>query len=151
MQEIDFYSVKGSNVNRIFNLNLIDHQYYNWDDVKLKIGEDKREEVEKFDLVIVGRKSRLERLKGALEVRGIKFIPHSYLVRNYVMYGRKTCWEVVKMLYMMKVLFEKCDIKAKWERHKINNGQQIYSFEEKDNFYKECYDKYVDLHPDIAY
>jgi len=157
MKEIDFFSVKGSNVNKKFNLNKVDNFYYNWEDVKKEViekfenDESKMEEVDKFDLVIVGRKSRLERLKRKLEERNIKLIEHSYLVRNYVMYARKSLDEVVRTLYMMKILFEKCDIKVKWERYKCEKGKQIYSFEEKDKFYEAMYEKYIDLTPSAKY
>ena len=153
MQEINFFSVKGSNVNRIFNLGLSDNMYYSWDEIKEKVKDNEQFKtiVENFDLVIVGRRSRLERLKKRLEERGIAFIPHSYLVRNYVMYGRKSCEEVVKTLYMMKVLFEKCNIRQKWEKYKMDNGQQIYSYDEKDQFYETEYNKYVDVNPSMKY
>jgi len=158
MQDIDFFSVRGRDVNRIFGLNLLESSYYNWDEVKLRVNEmeggvdeKKRGEMERFDLVMVGRRSRLERVKGRLEEREIKFLPHSYLLRQYVMYGRGALDDVVRVLYRMKILFERCDIRAKWEGYKVSNGSQMYSFEEKDKFYEGEYNKYIDLHPSLAF
>ena len=39
----------------------------------------------------------------------------------------------------MNYLFEKCDIRRKWEEYKVQMGNQIYTFEEKDRFYKREY------------
>ena len=37
MPEIDFYTVKGVNINKYFNLGLDDDKYYRWEDVVEKV------------------------------------------------------------------------------------------------------------------
>ena len=46
--------------------------------------------------------------------------------------------EMVKMHY----LFEKCDIRRKWEEYKVARGKQIYTFDEKDRLYEREYSNY---------
>ena len=95
-------------------------------------------------MIIDGRKIREFLLKKELEKKDIQFIKHSYLVRNFVMYGKGKISEIVQKLEMMKVLFEKCDIKKKWDAHKVSGGKSIYTFEEKDKFYEDTYKEYCE-------
>jgi len=151
MPEIDFYTVKGVNINRYFDLGLDDDKYYRWEDVvercedSIGIEEDKVRKVEleekkkSFDDVMKWRREREKCLRRELERVGVPFLAHSYKVRHYVMYGRGLLNHVVKEIVKMNYLFEKCDIKRKWEEYKITRGKQIYTFEEKDRFYEKEY------------
>ena len=151
MSEIDFYTVKGEILNRYFKLNLDDDKYYRWDtvvgEVDLKIeGENdrlKKEEFEEkkrsFDDVMKWRGEREKCLKRELECLGVPFRAHSYKVRHYVMFGRDLLNHVVREMVKMHYLFEKCDIMRKWEEYKVTRDKQIYTFEEKDQFYEREY------------
>jgi hypothetical protein len=55
------------------------------------------------------------------------------------MYGRGLLNHVVREMAKMHYLFEKCDIRRKWEEYKVERGKQIYTFEEKDRFYEKEY------------
>ena len=152
---MDYYTLSGKNVNKFFKLNKMEDRYYRWDDifilarVKLETEKDEgckeelRSAITIFNGIIDNRKTRENKLKIEFNKYGIKFIPHSYIVRNYIMYGRNKLKDVVKIMYMMKILFEKYDIIDKWEKYKIDEMRQVYTFEEKDNFYKNEYDKLV--------
>ena len=63
------------------------------------------------------------------------------------MYGKKTTADVVRIMYMMKILFEKCNILNRWEEYKVEKGNQVYSFKEKDDFYKKTYDEFIKKNP----
>lgn len=151
MPEIDFYTVKGVNINRYFDLGLDDEKYYRWEDVvdrcedSIGIEEDKMRKTEleekkkSFDDVMKWRGEREKCLRRELERIGVPFLAHSYKVRHYVMYGRGLLNYVVKEIVKMNYLFEKCDIKRKWEEYKVTRGKQIYTFEEKDRFYEKEY------------
>jgi hypothetical protein len=147
---MDFYTLKGENANKFFKLNLNPGKYYSWDDVRLLLDLDDSEvksSCEFFDGIIMNRKFREAIIKDKLQKYNIKYIPHSYLIRNYVMYGRKTVDYIVKNLYMMKILHEQCDILNKWESYKIRMEQNVYSFEEKDKFYEDSYNEFVSNNP----
>jgi len=152
---MNYYTVSGVNINKFFNLGFNERKYYDWDEVRGKVLEMEGgygwDELEKnlvnFQEVIDGRKRRERQLKSEFDKYGIKFIPHSYLIRNYVMYGRRTKKEVVRRMYMMKILYEKCDILDKWEKNKVEKGQQVYTFEEKDKFYEDYYKEFVKNNP----
>jgi hypothetical protein len=151
MPEIDFYTVKGVNINRYFDLGLDDEKYYRWDTVVEKVEdsigceEDTKRKVEleekkkSFDMVMKLRAEREKCLRRELERLGIPFLEHSYKVRHYIMYGRGIFNHVVREIVKMNYLFEKCDIKRKWEEYKVERGKQIYTFEEKDRFYEKEY------------
>lgn len=156
---INYYTVSGRNANIYFDLNLNVYSYYSWDEIKL-LGENKFNEyrnngdnvqadkyhknLSTFQWVIDSRKKRESDVRREMKNRDIKFIPHSYLVRNYIMYGIGKLDDVVSKMYMMKILFEKCDIVNKWEKYKIDNGQQIYTYDEKDSFYEKQYINYLE-------
>lgn len=152
---MNYYTVSGVNINKFFNLGFNERKYYDWDEVRGKVLEMEGgygwDELEKnlvnFQEVIDGRKRRERQLKSEFDKYGIKFIPHSYLIRNYVMYGRRTQKEVVRRMYMMKILYEKCDILDKWEKNKVEKWQQVYTFEEKDKFYEDYYKEFVKNNP----
>ena len=59
--------------------------------------------------------------------------------------------DVVQKMYMMKILFEDCDIINKWEKYKVKKSQQIYTFDEKEKFYEDIYKEYMKSHPDLDY
>jgi hypothetical protein len=151
MPEIDFYTVKGEIINRHFELGLDDDIYYRWDSViekvENKIGceEDNtkkgglQEKKRSFDDVMKWRGEREKYLRRELEKMGVPFRSHSYKVRHYVMYGRGLLNHVIREMVMMHYLFEKCDIRRKWEEYKVTRGKQIYTFEEKDKFYEKEY------------
>jgi hypothetical protein len=151
MPEIDFYTVKGVNINKYFDLGLDDEKYYRWEDVvdrcedSIGIEEDKvrktelEEKKKSFDDVMKWRGEREKCLRRELERVGVPFLAHSYKVRHYVMYGRGLLNQVVKEMVKMNYLFEKCDIRRKWEEYKVTRGKQIYTFEEKDRFYEKEY------------
>ena len=151
MPEIDFYTVKGVNLNKYFDLGLDDEKYYRWEDVvercedSIGIEEDKtrktdlEEKKKNFENVIKWRGEREKCLRRELERVGVPFLAHSYKVRHYVMYGRGLLNHVVREMVKMHYLFEKCDIKRKWEEYKVTRGKQIYTFEEKDRFYEKEY------------
>jgi hypothetical protein len=151
MPEIDFYTVKGEIINRYFELGLDDDVYYRWntvvDKVEEKIGceEDNskkaglQEKKRSFDDVMKWRGEREKCLRKELERLGVPFRAHSYKVRHYVMYGRGLLNHVVREMVKMHYLFEKCDIRRKWEEYKVTRGKQIYTFEEKDRFYEKEY------------
>lgn len=155
---MNYYTLKGSNANNFFKLSLDNDKYYDWDYVK-RIAEEKMislddkecDEIEgnitSFQEIIDQRKRREKIIKNEFNKNKIKFIPHSYIVRNHIMYGKKTTENVVKMMYMMKILFEKCEILDRWEDYKIRNGNQIYTFEEKDKFYKDTYNEFINNNP----
>lgn len=152
---MNYYTVKGCNANKFFKLDLHPDLYYDWDDVKKRADgrmkdeyDDKeRDEIEgnvsNFQEVIDGRRRRENVLKEELKKKNIKFIPHSYVIRNYIMYNRRKFKEVVDIMKQMNILFEKCDIVNKWEKHKVSEGKQIYSFDEKDEYYKKTYLEYL--------
>jgi hypothetical protein len=154
MPEIDFYTVKGEVINRYFGVGLDDDKYYRWEDVVGKVSdfidaeEDKTKKIEleeknhNFDDVMKWRGEREKCLRRELERLGVPFLAHSYKVRHYVMYGRGLLNHVVKDIVKMHYLFEKCDIRRKWEEYKVERGKQIYTFEEKDRFYEKEYRNY---------
>lgn len=152
---MNYYTISGINANKHFGLNLIEQKYYDWDEIK-RMAEDiynnefdfeKRDFYHKnilnFQEIIDGRKRREKNIKEHLNKKKIKFIPHSYLIRNYIMYNKNNIKFIEKNLYMMKILFEKCDIINKWEEYKINCGCQVYSFQEKDKFYEEIFNNFI--------
>jgi len=137
MPEIDFYTVKGEILNRHFQLGLDDNKYYRWDNVvdKVEVNEKKKS----FDDVMKWRGEREKCLRRELERLGVPFLAYSYKVRHYIMYGRGLLNHVVREMVKMHYLFEKCDIRTKWEEYKVTRGKQIYTFEEKDQFYEKEY------------
>ena len=137
MPEIDFYTVKGEIINRHFGLGLEDDTYYRWDAVVDKVEDNEKKR--SFDDVMKWRGEREKYLKRELERLGVPFRTHSYKVRHYVMYGRGLLNHVVREMVKMNYLFEKCDIRRKWEEYKVTRGKQIYTFEEKDRFYEREY------------
>lgn len=137
MPEIDFYTVKGVNINKYFNLGLDDDKYYRWEDVVEKVEDNEKKQ--NFDDVMKWRGEREKCLRRELERLGVPFLAHSYKVRHYVMYGRGLLNHVVREMVKMHYLFEKCDIRRKWEEYKVTRGKQIYTFEEKDRFYEREY------------
>ena len=144
MPEIDFYTVKGEILNRHFQLGLDDDKYYRWEDVVGKVSdfidtEEDKEKKRNFDDVMKWRGEREKCLRRELERLGVPFLTHSYKVRHYVMYGRGLLNHVVREMVKMHYLFEKCDIRRKWEEYKVTRGKQIYTFEEKDRFYEREY------------
>jgi len=156
---MNYYTLKGSNANNFFKIDLHPDKYYDWDDVKKRavanmediIDDKDRDEIESnvtlFQEIIDGRRRREKKIKDKFKQKDIKFIPHSYYTRNYIMYNRNDFDDVVKKMYIMKVLFENCDILNKWEDYKVKTNKQIYSFEEKDKFYKDTYDKFIIKNP----
>jgi hypothetical protein len=151
MPEIDFYTVKGAIINRYFKVGLEDDTYYRWQDVVEKVGDyidteednakkfELEEKKKNFDDVMKWREEREKCLRRELERLGVPFLEHSYKVRHYVMYGRGLLNQVVREMVKMHYLFEKCDIRAKWEEYKVARGKQIYTYEEKDRFYEREY------------
>lgn len=151
MPEIDFYTVKGEIINKYFELALDDDKYHNWDLIVEKVEdiigceEDNLKKTElkgkkqSFDDVMKWRGEREKCLRRELERLGVPFLAHSYKVRHYVMYGRGLLNHVVREVVKMHYLFEKCDIRRKWEEYKVTRGNQIYTFEEKDQFYENEY------------
>jgi hypothetical protein len=151
MPEIDFYTVKGEIINRYFEVGLDDDKYYRWEDVVGKVSDfidaeedkTKKSELEEkkhnFDNVMKWRGEREKCLRRELERMGVPFLAHSYKVRHYVMYGRGLLNNVVREIVKMHYLFEKCDIRRKWEEYKVERGKQIYTYEEKDRFYEKEY------------
>jgi hypothetical protein len=137
MPEIDFYTVKGEILNRYFQLGLDDDTYYRWDTVVGKVEDNEKKN--SFDDVMKWRGEREKCLRRELERLGVPFLTHSYKVRHYVMYGRGLLNHVVREMVKMHYLFEKCDIRRKWEEYKVARGKQIYTFEEKDRFYEREY------------
>ena len=137
MPEIDFYTVKGAIINQYFNMGLDDDVYYRWDSVVEKVEDSEKKK--SFDDVMKWRGEREKCLRRELEHLGIPFREHSYKVRHYIMYGRDLLNNVVQEMVKMNYLFEKCDIKMKWEEYKVEQGKQIYTFNEKDRFYEKEY------------
>jgi hypothetical protein len=137
MPEIDFYTVKGEILNRYFQLGLDDDTYYRWDTVVGKVEDNEKKK--SFDDVMKWRGEREKCLRRELERLRVPFLTHSYKVRHYVMYGRGLLNHVVREMVKMNYLFEKCDIRRKWEEYKVTRGKQIYTFEEKDRFYEREY------------
>jgi hypothetical protein len=132
-------------------LGLDDDKDYRWEDVVGKVSDfidteedkTKKSELEEkkrnFDDVMKWRGEREKYLRRELERLGVPFRAHSYKVRHYVMYGRGLLNHVVREMVKMHYLFEKCDIRRKWEEYKVTRGKQIYTFEEKDRFYEREY------------
>ena len=144
MPEIDFYTVKGGIINKYFQVGLDDDTYYQWNDIAGKVEdsircEEDKEKKKSFDDVMKWRGEREKCLRRELERLGVPFMAHSYKVRHYVMYGRGLLNHVVREMVKMNYLFEKCDIRRKWEEYKVERGKQIYTFEEKDRFYEKEY------------
>ena len=129
--------MKGEIINRHFGLGLEDDTYYRWDAVVDKVEDNEKKR--SFDDVMKWRGEREKYLKRELERLGVPFRTHSYKVRHYVMYGRGLLNHVVREMVKMNYLFEKCDIRRKWEEYKVTRGKQIYTFEEKDQFYEREY------------
>jgi len=160
---MDFYTLKGRNANKFFSLELEPSKYYNWAEVK-ELAKKKRDElysktdedqmtenIERFQEIIDARKRRELKIRSRFNDYKIQFIPNSFYVRNHIMYGKKTTEEVLRKMYMMKILFENCDIKNKWEKNKVTKGQQIYTFEEKDLFYETTYTEFMRENPRLKY
>ena len=144
MPEIDFYTVKGGIINRYFQVGLDDDTYYQWNEIEGKVEdsircEEDKEKKKSFDDVMKWRGEREKCLRRELERLSVPFLAHSYKVRHYVMYGRGLLNHVVREMVKMHYLFEKCDIRRKWEEYKVERGKQIYTFEEKDQFYEKEY------------
>ena len=144
MPEIDFYTVKGGIINKYFQVGLDDDTYYQWNDIAGKVEdsircEEDKEKKKSFDDVMKWRGEREKCLRRELERLSVPFLTHSYKVRHYVMYGRGLLNHVVREIVKMHYLFEKCDIRRKWEEYKVERGKQIYTFEEKDQFYEKEY------------
>ena len=144
MPEIDFYTVKGEIINRYFKIGLDDDTYYRWDAVVGKVEDsigcdEDKEKKKNFDDVMKWRGEREKCLRRELERLSVPFLAYSYKVRHYVMYGRGLLNQVVQEIVKMHYLFEKCDIRKKWEEYKVERGKQIYTFEEKDRFYEREY------------
>ena len=144
MPEIDFYTVKGGIINKYFQVGLDDDTYYQWNDIAGKVEdsircEEDKEKKKSFDDVMKWRGEREKCLRRELERLGVPFMAHSYKVRHYVMYGRGLLNHVVREMVKMNYLFEKCDIRRKWEEYKVERGKQIYTFDEKDRFYEKEY------------
>ena len=151
---MNYYTLSGKNANHFFRLDLLENKYFDWEYVK-SLAEDKmielmdkdRDEIESnistFQEIIDQRKRREKNLINEFNKKNIKFIKHSYIVKNHIMYGRKTTENVVKIMYMMKILFEKCNILDRWEEYKIKNREQIYTYEEKDRFYRQTYKDFI--------
>jgi hypothetical protein len=151
MPEIDFYTVKGEIINKYFQSGLDDAKYYRWDSIVEKVEDiigceentlkktELKEKKQNFDDVMKWRGEREKCLRRELERIGVPFLAHSYKVRHYVMYGRSLLNHVVREIVKMNYLFEKCDIRRKWEEYKVSRGKQIYTFEEKDRFYEKEY------------
>ena len=137
MPEIDFYTVKGEVINRYFGVGLDDDKYYRWEDVVGKVEDSEKKK--SFDDVMKWRGEREKCLRRELERLGVPFLAHSYKVRHYVMYGRDLLNNVIRDIVKMHYLFERCDIRRKWEEYKVTRGKQIYTFEEKDQFYEKEY------------
>ena len=137
MPEIDFYTVKGEVINRYFGVGLDDDRYYRWEDVVGKVEDSEKKK--SFDDVMKWRGEREKCLRRELERLGVPFLAHSYKVRHYVMYGRDLLNNVIRDIVKMHYLFEKCDIRRKWDEYKVERGKQIYTFEEKDRFYENEY------------
>jgi len=158
-KEIDYYTVKGINANKHLKLNLIETKFYNWSDIKDLIKDRLEDETDTeiikivrnnaalFEDIVSKRRKRENEVKRAFKEKNIDFIPHSFLVRNYIMYGRRDLNYIVDTMYRMKILFENCDIKKQWEQHKINGNKQIYTFQDKDNFYETIFTDYVKANP----
>ena len=144
MPEIDFYTVKGEILNKNFQLGLDDDVYYRWENIVGKVNdfidsEEDKEKKKSFDDVMKWRGEREKCLRRELERLGVPFLAYSYKVRHYIMYGRGLLNHVVREMVKMHYLFEKCDIRRKWEEYKVARGKQIYTFEEKDRFYEREY------------
>ena len=137
MPEIDFYTVKGEIINRHFGLGLEDDTYYRWDSIVDKVEDNEKKR--SFEDVMKWRGEREKCLRRELERLGVPFWAHSYKVRHYVMYGRGLLNHVIREMVKMNYLFEKCDIRRKWEEYKVTRGKQIYTFDEKDRFYEREY------------
>jgi len=159
---MDFYTIKGSNANKFFKLKLSSSKYYKWSEVVElanqiyeTLPQNEKEEYKKsiknYQNIIDGRVQRELQLRARFNDYKIKFIPHSYFIRNYIMYNRGSINDVVQKMYMMKILFEDCDIINKWEKYKVKKSQQIYTFDEKEKFYEDIYKEYMKSHPDLDY
>ena len=155
---MNYYTLKGKNANIFFRLDLDRDKYFDWDYVKnhaeekmLELNDKDRDEIESnistFQEIIDQRKRREKILINEFNKKNIKYIKHSYIVRNHIMYGKKTAEKVVKIMYIMKILFEKCDILNRWEEYKIKTNNQIYTFEEKDKYYMDTYKEFIKQNP----
>jgi hypothetical protein len=146
---IDYYTISGKNANTHFGLDLKDG-YYNYNDVLCKINYFNHQENANNLLVIMEeRKAREKVLREEFERLGIKFQERSYLVRRHIMYNDFSPRFVIGKMYQMKVLFENCQIKDKWEAYKLEHQGRIFSMDEKDKYYDDYYKNYLEEHPEL--
>jgi len=154
---MNYYSLSGKNSNKFFRLNLQENKYYDWELVK-KMAIEKNfvdpkekdivnENINNFQKIIDERRRREKNIKELLLKHNINFIGHSYVIRRHIMYNKGSTQNVIHIMNMMKILFERCDIMNKWEEYKIKENNQIYTFEEKDRFYKKIYDNFIRKNP----
>lgn len=145
----DYYTISGKNANLHFGLNLPEG-YYNYNNILSNINYfQHQEKVDKLLEIMEGRKSREKYLKEEFERLGINFQNNSYLVRRHIMYNNYSPRFVVGKMYQMKILFEHCNIKEKWERYKLDHVGRIFLMEEKDDFYNDYYLNYLADHPEL--
>jgi len=146
---MDYYTISGKNANLHFGLELQDG-YYNYLDVLSMINYFNHvEKVNRLLNIMEERKLREDYLRGEFERLGVRFQERSYLVRRHIMYNDFSPKFVVGKMYQMKVLFENCQIKDKWEEYKLEHVGRIFSMKEKDDFYNYYYVNYLAEHPEL--
>lgn len=156
---INYYTISSDNAKKYYYLNK-PTGYYDYSKLKAEALEsvestellkEIKENINIFDNVMDKRREREHELKQKLNKYGIKFIPHSYLTRRYIMYNNRSLNSVVRELYKMHILFTKCNIKDLWENYKSSKGENMYSMQEKDVFYENTYDEYVKKNPEYKF
>ena len=156
MTNIDFYTISHVNANKYYFLNkppgyynyydIVDesHEVYNDDEEKKMLINQSQLE---FDLIMNSRLRREKEIRSQFTKYNIKFIPHSFIIRNYIMYNKYPKEYVLSMIYRMKILFEYCNIKDKWEEYKSKVGNKFFTMETKDNFYNFMYKEFTENNP----
>ena len=156
---INYYTISSENIKKYYNLEK-PNGYYDFSEIKSEALEKNRnnrnfevikENVNVFDEVIKKRREREKMLKQKLNKHGIQFIPHGYLTRRYIMHNYRSLNSTIKELYKMHILFTKCDIKEKWDQYKSEKGENFYSMQEKDKFYKDIYNNYIKSNPNFSF
>ena len=145
---INYYSISGENLRRYYYLEKGDGYY----DFELSVREAEElnsEDIDKLSIIRLNkakymailrlRRSRENILRRELSRLGVRFIGHSYLTVQYIMYGRYDLQYVVNTLYKMKILFENLGIEERWSRYKLDSNRIFFSMEDKDKFYDEVY------------
>lgn len=154
---IDYYTISSKNLKQIYNLDkpFGYYNFYNIQDEIKSVNYDTDnyyniiQKIEEFNKILEKRKKREENIKKELEKLNVNFIHHSYLIRNYIMYNKLNLDYVIKTIYKMHILFTKLNIKQLWDEYLSENKNIINNFKNKDLYYDQKYNNYIQNYPEF--